>query len=1045
MLSKKLLGLVAGFMCLAASFGLHAQNLTVRGTISDSAGPVVGAVVLCNGANAVSDMNGAYAISASPDAVLEVSCLGYEDQRIKVNGRSVIDIVLAEDVEMLHEAVALGYGAQTKKKDLSASVGIVNDTDELASRPVTSATAMLQGQIPGVVVSQDGGAPDAGFKLLIRGQGSRNGDSVLWVVDGVPGAPITSLNDIESMVVLKDAASAAIYGATSGAGGVILVTTKKAKSGIHIEYNAVAGVRSASNVPHGLTIDEEIQMRTISSANAGIALDEGWDVTKNPWIGTNRTDWIDEIFRTAFYQRHGVSLDYGTDKLKSRLSFSFQDNPGVLAGTYSKNIGIRYNGEYQVNKWIKLSERISYGDGSSRGVNTNSAYSGAILSALYMPSSAEAYATSGPNAGSFGGTTTEDPEYIATYGDFSGIYGDAINPLRILLGNNLYYHNTSFWSTTGLELANIVSGLKFNTLFSYNTEQGLSKEFRPKRPEVGKPDLNNRLEWKSGRGDSWRSESTLTYDKTFGKHTLGLLGAVTFDHANERGFSTWGTGFEDESEYLQYLAFAASGTIDSSDYYNGDDANIALVTRAAYSYDDRYFLTASWRRDYAGRLPSGHNKGDFPAVTGAWKISSEPFFPQNDIINFLKLRASWGRVGNLSSIGWNYKSANLSKGYTSDYSPFGFATGGTRIGYFWYPSKAVNQNLTWETSQQFDAGMDAYFLSNRLSVSFDYYNKLTYNLIQDQTMGWPKTIGYDPMKVNQGKIRNSGIELIATWRDHVGKDFSYYVTGNFAYNKNEVVSTGIVDENGNEGKWTGGGDFRAMPWIYQSEAGQPLNSFYVIKTDGIFQSDAEAAAYTFNGNRIQPNAVAGDLKFVDYNEDGVIDEKDRQYVGSAMPKYTFALSAGFEWKNFNFDMQWQGMAGNKVAYVAKQMTLSDGDGNFNRSQEILDAWSPTNTGSSIPILSRSDLNGNFSTPSDYYIEDGSFLRLKSLTIGYDLTSAIRSINHFAERGSALNIYITGENLLTITKYSGMDPEVGGWDAMKYPVSRVFAFGVKLTY
>ncbi len=1046
MISKKLFGLFAGLMCLAATFGAQAQNLTVRGTVKDAVGPVVGAVVLSGNANAVTDIDGAYSITVPSNAVLEVSCLGYQTQQVNVNGRSVIDIILQEDAEMLQEAVALGYGAQTKKKDLSASVGIVNNADELSARPVTSATAMLQGQIPGVVVSQDGGSPDSGFNLLIRGQGSRNGDSVLWVVDGVPGAPITSLNDIESMVVLKDAASAAIYGATSGAGGVILVTTKKAKKGIHVEYDVVAGARAASNVPHGLTIDQEIQMRTLSSANAGVSLDEGWDVSKNPWIGTNRTDWIDEIFQTAFYQRHSLSLDYGNDKLKSRLSFSYQDNPGVLVGTYAKDLGIRYSGEYQINKWIKISERMSFGDKNQRGVDTNSAYSGAILSAIYMPSSAEAYATAGPNAGSYGGTTTEDPEYIAKYGDnFAGIYGDAINPLRLLLANTHYGHQTSFWTTTGLEIANIVSGLKLNTLFTYNIDQYLNKDFKPKRPEVGKPDLNNRLGWQAGRSDSWRSESTITYDKTFGKHTLGILGAATFDRANGRGFETWGTGFDDESEYLQYLAFAASGTVDSKDYYNGDDANVALVARASYSYDDRYFLTASWRRDYAGRLPAGHNMGDFPAVTGAWKISSEPFFPKNDIVNLLKVRASWGRVGNLGSIGWNYKSANLSQGYTNDFSPFGFDAGGSRIGYFWYSSKAINQNLTWETSQQLDAGLDIDLFKDRLSISFDYYNKLTYNLIQDQTMGWPKTIGYDPMKVNQGTIRNSGIEFLASWRDKASKDFNYYVTGNFAYNKNVVVSTGIVDEEGNAGKWTGGGDFRAMPWIYQSEAGQPLNSFYVIKTDGIFQSDAEAAAYTKDGNRIQPNAVAGDLKFVDYNDDGVIDEKDRQYVGSAMPKFTYSLSGGINWKNFNFSMQWQGMAGNKVAYVAKQMILSDGEGNFNRSQDIMNAWSSTNTSSSIPRLSRSDLNGNFTTASDYYIEDGSFLRLKNLTIGYDFSSLLRKINHFADRNSSLNVYFTGENLLTITKYSGMDPEVGGWDALKYPVSRVFAFGVKLTY
>ena len=600
-----------------------------------------------------------------------------------------------------------------------------------------------------------------------------------------------------------------------------------------------------------------------------------------------------------------------------------------------------------------------------------------------------------------------------------------------------YNHSNRFYTTTGLEIANIVKGLKFRSSFTYNLNQNLYKRFTPKRPEIGKPELSNSLEWSTTKNEGWRTENTLTYDRTFGKHTVGALLSTTANREWGRGFSLTGKDFNDESEYLQYIAFA--GSKNGTDWYNGDDANVAFVARGSYSYDDRYFVTASWRRDYAGRLPAGHNKGDFPAVTGAWKISSEPFFPQTEAIDQLKLRASWGRVGNLGSIGWNYKSANLSKSTWNEqaiYGPENNAMWGT----FWYPSKAVNQDLTWETSEQFDAGLDVDMFSDRLSVSVDFYNKRTFNLIQDQTMGWPQTIGLDAMKVNQGEINNKGIEVLVNWKDKLSKDFNYYVNANFAYNKNTVVSTGVLDEEGNAGVWTGGGDFRMMPWIYQSEAGQPLNSFYVIKTDGIFQSDAEAAAAT-----AQPAAVAGDLKFVDANNDGKIDEKDRQYVGSAMPKFTYALSAGFNWKNFNFSMMWQGVAGNKIAYVGKQMILADFEGNFNRSAEILNAWSPTNTGSKIPRLSKNDPNGNFSTPSDWYIEDGSYIRLKNLTIGYDITSALRRLPHFADRNSSLNIYFSGENLLTITKYSGMDPEVGGWDALMYPVSRVFAFGVKLTY
>ena len=1042
MLSKKLFGLFAGLLCLAATFSASAQNLTVRGTVADAAGPVVGAVVLSGSANAVTDMNGTYTINVPSNAVLEVSCLGYVTQQVPVNGRTNINVVLVEDAEVLQEAVALGYGAQTKKKDLSASVGIVNNADKIVERPVTSPTLMLQGQVPGVVIANDGGKPTSGQSMVIRGQGSRNGDSVLWVVDGVPGAPIISMNDIESIVVLKDAASAAIYGATSGAGGVILVTTKKANKGIHVEYDAIAGIRSAYNLPEPLTAEEEIRMKTISHQNAGIGLPSGWDPAVNPWVGVQRTNFMDECFRIAPYQRHAVTLNYGTDVFKSRLTFNYQDNQGIMVGTYKKNLGVRFQGEYQMNKWLQFTETMSYDDGFGRGVDDSSAHTGVILSALWMPPSAEAYATAGPYAGIFGGTTTEDPEYVAKYGsNFADIHGDTVNPLRLLLANDEWGHSVDFWSTSGIHLTP-VRGLKLSSLFTLNVHNGNSKSFSPGRPEIGKRETGNRLSVNASRDFQWRSENTITYDRTFGKHTVGALGAFTINNQEQQGFGGYGVGLADESEKMQFMKFASSKDI-NSDYFNMD-RNIAFVGRVSYSFDDRYFMTASYRRDYAGRLPDAHNYGDFPAVTGAWKVSSEPFFPKNDYITLLKFRASWGRVGNLGSVGWHYKSNTLSSSNWNEAPNYGIAANQI-FGTFWYPANAINNELTWETSQTLDGGVDIDMFKDRLSISLDLYNKRTFNLIQDQTMGWPATIGRNAMKVNQGEIANRGVELIATWRDNLSKDFSYYVTGNFAYNHNEVVSTGILDDEGNPGKWTGGGDWGGVPWLIQSEPGQPLNSWYVIKTDGIFQSMEDVYDHQKDGKLIQPNAQPGDLRFVDFNNDGKIDTNDRQYCGSNTPKQTFALSAGFNWKGFYMDVMFQGVAGINIAYVGKSRILSDVEGNFSRAKEIFNAWSPENPHTYLPRLSKNDPNGNFSQPSDYYIEDGSYVRLKNLTIGYDLTKVMQKVRHFADRNSSCSIYVTGENLLTWTKYTGMDPEVGAFDTIKYPVSRVFAVGIKLNY
>lgn len=1023
----------------------YSQQISVKGIVKDQIGePVIGANVLVRGTTngVITNVNGEFILSASKSDVLVVSFVGYTTQEIPVSEKQMT-IVLKEDTELLDEVVVLGYGANTRKQDLSASVGIISNTDELAVRPVTSTESMLQGQLPGVTIQADGGDPTSTPNIVIRGQGSQNGDNVLWVVDGVPGAPITSMNDIESIVVLKDAASAAIYGAQSGAGGVVLVTTKKAKEGAPtLTYDGTFGFRQATNLIEPLNAEEQVEMRRRSYENAGQALPDGWNVTKNPWVGTTRTDWMDAIFRTAFYQRHNIALNVGTDKSSSRLSLSFDNDQGTLINTYKKNLALRYNGKMQLNKWITISEDLVWKNTTSRSKETdNDAYTGPILSAVYMPASATIY---NPLDGSYGGTTTEDPAYIEKYGsNFADAHGDAVNPVRLLEAENLYNKTSDVWSTTSLEIGNVLPGLKFVSRFTYNLQNYYYKKFNPIRDEVGKPNLSNNVQEQSYRMDAWKTENTLTYDNTFGKHTVGALFSTTADHYSKRGLEAIGKDLSSEAAYLQYMAYANSTEV--LDYLTGPDANVSMIARLAYSYDDRYFVTASWRRDYAGRLPKEHNFGDFPAVTLGWKISNEKFFKKNDIVNLLKLRASWGRVGNLGSIDYNYKSPLLSKNTYSEQAQYG-VTSNQLWNNFAYYSTALNPNLTWETSEQYDLGLDMEMFNNRLSLSMDYFDKRTFNLIQPQPMNWPSTMGLDAMLVNLGEVRNRGFELSIGWNDRINKNFSYFVTGNFSYLKNWVSDIGVKNEDGTPGVWTDDKSFRSVKDIYQTTEGEPLNSFHLIQTAGIFQSDEEAAAYVDkNGKRIQPDAKKGDLKFVDYDGDGTIGFGDRQYMGSATPKTTFAWTLGFTWKKLSFSAMFQGVGGAQAMNVSKYMLLSDVEGNFNRSREILNAWSPDNRGSNIPILSKNDNNGNFSTASDWYLEDASYLRLKNVTLSYDLSDVFCKWSHLNDRNSRLSVFLSGENLATITRYSGMDPECGGWDALKYPVSRVFSLGVKLTY
>ena len=1026
----------------------------ISGIIKDATGePIIGANVLVKGTTngVITGMDGDFSLEVPDNSTLEISYIGYVTQNIPVSGKNTLNIILTEDTQKLDEIVVLGYGAGQRKQDLSASVGVLNNTEDLVIRPVSSTEGMLQGQLAGVTVQANGGDPTKAPSIVIRGQGSQNGDNVLWVVDGVPGAPIASMNDIESIVVLKDAASAAIYGAQSGAGGVILVTTKKAKQGApSLTYDATFGIRQASNLIDPLNAEGELEMRKLSYANAGLTLPTGWDLTKNPWVGTTRTDWMDEIFRTAFYQRHNVALNVGSENYSNRLSFSYDNDEGVLINTFNKNLSLRYNGKFKLNKWVTITEDFVWKNNENRTQDTESAYTGGVIAAMYMPASATVY---NPLDGTYGGTTTEDPAYIAKYGsNFADIHGDAVNPVRLLEADNRYHRNSDTWSTTSLELANIVPGLKFTSRFTYNMQTELYKNFSPIRDEVGKPALTNTLKESTYRRDAWKTENTLTYDNTFDdKHTIGVLLSTTADHYGKRSIEIEGKDLSDESAYLQYLSYANSTSI--VDALEGPDANVSFIGRLAYSFDDRYFVTASWRRDYAGRLPKDNNYGDFPAVTAGWKISNESFFPKSDVLNLLKIRASWGRVGNLGSIGYNYKSALLAKSYWLEQAQYGVESNKT-WGNFVYNSTALNPNLTWETSEQWDLGLDMNMFNSRLNMSFDYFDKRTFNLIQSQTMNWPNTIGINAMLVNQGEVRNRGFEAQVSWSDHINKDWSYFVSGNFSYLKNWVSDIGVRNEDGTPGVWTGitkdgsdfDGSFRNLPYMYQTAEGEPLASFYLIRTDGIFQSDAEAAAYVDkDGKRIQPDAVAGDLKFIDYNGDGVINDKDRQYCGSATPKTTFSFTGGFTWKKLSVSAMFQGVGGAQALYVGKYMALSDVEGNFNRSKEIMNAWSPTNTSSNIPRLSKNDPNSNFSTPSDWYLENASYLRLKNLTLSYNLDDVIRKCSHLKERNSLMSVYLSGENLFTITNYSGMDPECGGWDALRYPVSRVFSVGVKITY
>ena len=993
----------------------------IQGTVRDEKGeslPGVSIVVKGTQRGAVTDVSGHYSIAVgdNEEASLIFSFVGYQSQEVVIGNQTTLDLILKADAKSLDEVVVIGYGT-ARKSDLSAAVSTVPDMAQIKNRPVLNVQSMIQGKVPGVTAVSNGGHPNSAPAVTIRGMGSRSGESVLYVVDGVPGAPFNP-SDVESMTVLKDAASAAIYGAFSGSAGVILITTRQAAQGKpSIEYSGFAGVKQAWRLPQSLDAESEARLSNLAYTNAGLNPLDGWDASKNPYAQVTRTNWIDEIFRTGVIQRHNVSINSGTDKFSTLIQGRYEKEEGTLINTFSQNLSLRLNANYQFNKHFKFRQDVFWNNNDNRGTETASGYSGTILSAIYMPRSAAAYYEDG----SFGGVGPRDSQYL-------GIHGDAISPLATLMRNNPYNKANQIQSVSELTYSDIIPDLTFFSRFTYRQNNSLWKKFDPRRTEPGKPNNQNNLDYSTDRGYHWIWENTLNYSKVLGKNNIGAMLSSTAQENGAKGFSAGAKGFENESEWANFFVNATIFDQNRPGDYEWVDKNASYVGRLSYSWADRYFVTGSYRYDIAGRLAAGYRGKGFPAVTGAWKVSSEPFM-NIPAIDLLKVRASWGRIGNIGSISTYYGYPRLSANNTYQIgvdAPFSNAL---------YVNSRFNPELSWETSQQTDIGLDVTVLKERLSLTVDYFDKLTYDLIKQQDTGWPNTFGYGAPFINQGKIRNTGWEFMASWRDRIN-DFNYEISGNLATLKNRVD---YIDDNP-ASFWSHGDAWRGILNPYRSVVGQPYYSYWLIKNDGIFQSNAEAESYVSStGNRIQPNAKAGDLKFVDENGDGKIDDADRVYMGSAFPKVTYGITANVSWKNFDASLFVQGVGGVKLFHAFKQSTLNGAEQGYNRWDKILDAWSETNTGSDIPRVQANDPNRNFATNSDWYLENGNYVRVKNLMIGYTFKK-LKGIEN-------LRIYVSGDNLLTFTKYSGMDPEVGGigLDGGQFPVSRTYSAGLRLKF
>lgn len=1044
---QTILALLVG---LFFSAGVCAQQLTVKGTVKDQAGePVIGANVLVKGATqgVITDLDGRFELKAAMNSVLVVSYVGYLPQEVPVKG-SAVNVVLKEDNALLEEVVVIGYGT-SRKEDLSTSVSTVKVDQAMKSRPANLGS-FIQGQMPGVMVNANGGDPLAKQSLSIRGRGSRGeegdpstGDAVLYVVDGVPNAPF-NMEDVESITILKDAASAAIYGASVGSGGVVIVTTKQAQSGkVKVSFNLSKSIKSAWKLPTALTSEQYNKVWADAIKAYGGDLPVVADPTRYAYGAVTRTDWIDEVFRTGQLDHYAVSLSGGSDAIKAFASLSYDKDQGIIENTYSNKLGARMQIDFQLSKAVKLSQRgvfqHSNGQGDIRG-----GHEGVLASAIFFPRSASVYDYDEAGNLMYDGVSREPlyhgtvPRWAAAKG-ISG-YGELRNPLAMLRRLDQKRPSSTIYSTTSLEVKPI-SALTIKSDFTAGLTQDRVEEFIYKIEEPGRPNPKNERNIGRSVANNWIWETTASYAQAVDKHHLSLMAGYTMKYDKYQWDKIFTSQYDTEfNRYSHIFSEAGNWSDTKPDETVWEESMISAFVRAGYSFDDRYFLTASLRRDATSKLYKDNNSGFFPALSGSWKISSEPFFGNlKEHVNLLKLRASWGRIGNVSMVprySWNAPMGVISWPVIYGKNLDVAIQDGV------YAKTISTRNLKWETTEQTGLGLDLGLFNNSLTLTVDYYNKVTRDLIEKLAIPSVAGISEEPYG-NVGEVVNRGWEFSANYTRKVG-DWTFALHGNLATVHNEVKSMG-------QREYMAHGNTINSVQPLRSAINQPWYSYYLLKTDGIFQTEEEVNNYKWKNpetgisNLIQPHARPGDLKYVDTNNDGQINDEDKQYLGSFLPQITYGFGGNAAWKGFDLSVLFQGVAKTSIYNGFKQMGLTGRMQNHNMLSDLLEAWD-YNKNSGIPRLALAkDPNGNYTNASDFFLENGSYLRLKNVTLGYTLPKT--AMLKLGMPTSTLRFYLSGENLLTMTKYSGFDPEVGnyGLDGGVYPMARTWSFGLNFSF
>lgn len=991
---------------------LHAQQQakTVTGTVTDVSGePIIGANIRIKGTTTgtITDIDGNFSIEAEPQSVIEVSYIGYLTQETVINNQKSIRFLLKEDTKTLDEVVVIGYGVQ-KKADLTGSVANIN-TEKLNTQSNANIGQALQGKIAGVDIVSQGGAPGSGTRIMVRGIGTLNNASPLYIVDGMYMNSIDHINpnDIASIDVLKDASSAAIYGSRA-ANGVIIVTTKEGSNTEGkpiIDLSVNLGISTASKFLDMLDAKGWAEVTTIARQAIGKpALDMATDLANKP-----DNDWQDIMFRPALMQNYNLSVKGGGKYSTYYTGLGYFNQDGIVKGTNYQRYNIQSKNDYK------------------RGIF--SAGTNLIISFSHdKPLHQEL-------RGGMIGTILQSVPTLEKYDDtreggYGGTYGDVVNiphPLAIIDDNIMdrYNENVKIFANLYAQIE-LFKGLKYKLNLTPDFSFERYKNYLNKYDFGLATNSITQLTERQRRRRNILVENLLTFDRTFGEHKISALAGYTYQDSRFRHIQVYGEGLPQGLEEID-----AATTNRSNEGNSWRSVLTSILGRVFYSYQNKYLFTATIRRDGSSKFGKNNRYGYFPSFSLGWNVAEEKFMENVHWLDQLKLRGGYGVLGNQEIDNYQY-SSTITTGIN-----YPDGNGGLLQGAF--PKNFANPDIKWEETAMTNVGIDFMAFNNRLSLTADYYVKNTKDILLTVPIPISSGGANDPIR-NAGKIRNNGFEFNLGWMDQPNPDISYGINLIGSFNKNKVIAMG--SESGS----IKGGSTNQNITTSETKAGYPIGGYWLISTAGYFNSQEEVDAYAKDGKKIQPAAEPGDIKFVDANNDGVINDDDRVFQGSPFPDFTFALNGNMRYKNFDLSIGLQGVLGNKI-YNATRQTLEDVTKGSNFLASCLDYWTPENKNASHPRLTWDDPNRNTRAESDRYLENGSYLRLRSVQLGYTFpqTWFKGAIQH-------ARVYINAENLFTITSYSGYSPDVNadnanyrGFDNFIYPTNRTFMLGLNVTF